>query len=54
MVVLNKWNRNWYEVTEVTDSSVTLKRKDGSQFTIAKKEYLYNYVRYYDNDICEK
>lgn len=49
LLVLNRWNRNWYEVIEVTDSSVTLKRKDGSQFTIAKKELYANYANIQGN-----
>lgn len=49
MFVLNRWNRNWYEVIKVTDSSATLQRKDGSQFTIAKKELYANYVNIQGN-----
>ena len=32
-----------YEVLEITDKNVTLQREDGSQFTIQKSEYFFNY-----------
>lgn len=41
--VLNRWNRKWYTVLEVTDKNVTLRREDGSQFTIQKSEYFFSY-----------
>ena len=44
MLVLNKWNKKTYKVIKMTDKEVTLERKDGSQFTIVKKEYFSNYV----------
>ena len=41
--VLNRWNRKWYTVLKVTDKEVTLRREDGSQFTIQKSEYFFSY-----------
>lgn len=43
MQVRNKWNGHFYTVIEKTDNSITLEREDGSQFTINKKEYFFNY-----------
>ena len=43
MLVRNKWNKKIYKVIEVKDGKVTLERKDGTQFTIAKAEYFFNY-----------
>ena len=43
MLVLNKWNKKTYKVIKMTDQDVTLERKDGSHFTIVKKEYFSNY-----------
>lgn len=43
MLVRNKWNSKMYEVLEITDKNVTLQRDDGSQFTIQKTDYFYNY-----------
>lgn len=54
MLVRNKWNRQLYEVLEIENGKVTLRRADGSTFTIAEKEYLANYIKHYDNNICEK
>ena len=45
MLVRNKWNRKTYEVLEIKDGKVTLKRSDGSVFTIAEKEYIANYIK---------
>lgn len=45
MLVRNKWNKKTYEVLKIENGKVTLKRKDGSVFTIAEKEYLANYVK---------
>ena len=42
-VVKNRWNRKIYQVVEVKEDKVTLKREDGSQFEIAKSEYFFNY-----------
>ena len=43
MTVKNKWNNKFYTLVDVTDTSVTLQRDDGSEFTIQKKEYFFNY-----------
>ena len=43
MLVRNKWNGKMYEVMEITDKNVTLRREDGSQFTIQKSEYFFSY-----------
>ena len=45
LLVRNKWNKKTYEVLEIKDRTVTLKRPDGTVFTIAEKEYLTNYVK---------
>lgn len=41
--VINRWNRREYLVVGETDKEVTLRRSDGSEFTIAKNEYYFNY-----------
>ena len=41
--VTNKWTGNVYTVLSMTDKEVTLRRSDGSEFTIAKCEYYFNY-----------
>ena len=43
MLVRNKWNDKKYLVLEITDKNVTLRRGDGSQFTIQKSEYFFSY-----------
>lgn len=45
MKVKNKWNGKIYIVLETneTDNTTTLKRDDGSQFTIQTKELYFNY-----------
>lgn len=43
MLVRNKWNNKKYLVLEITDKNVTLRREDGSQFTIQKSEYFFSY-----------
>ena len=43
MLVRNKWNNKMYKVLEITDKNVTLRRDDGSQFTIQKSEYFFGY-----------
>ena len=45
MIVKNKWNGKLYTVisTNETNSTVTLKRDDGSIFTIQTKELYSNY-----------
>ena len=52
MLVRNKWNKKTYEVLEIKDRTVTLKRPDGTVFTIAEKEYLANYVKIKLDIIC--
>ena len=42
-IVTNRWNRKEYLVVGETDKEVTLRRSDGSEFTIAKYEYYFNY-----------
>lgn len=41
--VTNKWTGNVYTVLNTTDKEVTLRRSDGSELTIAKCEYYFNY-----------
>ena len=43
MKVKNRWNNRFYAVLNMTDKEVTLRREDGSEFTIAKYEYYFNY-----------
>lgn len=43
MKVKNRWNNRFYEVLNMTDKEVTLRREDGSEFTIAKCEYHFSY-----------
>lgn len=43
MLVRNKWNKKTYEVLSRENGKVTLKRTDGSVFTIAEKEYFFSY-----------
>lgn len=45
MTVRNKWNKKTYEVLEIENGKVTLKREDGSVFTIVQKEYITNYIK---------
>lgn len=49
MLVLNRWNRNWYTVVKVEGNNVTLQRKDGSEFTIVKSELYANYTNILGN-----
>lgn len=42
--VKNRWNKKTYKVLMVEDNSVVLEREDGTQFTITKSEYFFNYV----------
>ena len=41
--VINNWNHREYLVVDMTDKEVTLRRSDGSELTIAKCEYYFNY-----------
>ena len=43
LLVRNKWNGKTYKVLETTDKIVKLQREDGTQFTIQKSEYFFNY-----------
>lgn len=50
MKVINKWNKKQYEVLEITDKEVKLKRlsdtyngKAVTTFAIAKSEYYFTY-----------
>lgn len=45
LTVRNKWNKKKYEVMNIENGKVTLKREDGTVFTIAEKEYLANYIK---------
>ena len=40
---VNRWNSKEYFVVDMTDKEATLRRSDGSEFTIAKREYYFNY-----------
>lgn len=54
MLVLNKWNRKVYKVTELTDRNVVLEREDGSKFTITAKSYCENYTKYNTKKVLTK
>ena len=43
MKVKNKWNGHFYIVKKMTDKEVTLEREDGTELTINKSEYFFNY-----------
>ena len=43
MVCKNKWTGKIYEVWEIGEKTVKLKREDGSIFEIPKREYQFNY-----------
>ena len=43
MTVKNKWNGGTYEVWEISEKTVKLKREDGTIFEISKSEYQFNY-----------
>ena len=44
MTVVNKWNTDkHYEVWEVSEKTVKLKREDGTIFEISKSEFNFNY-----------
>lgn len=43
MVVTNRWSKKKYEVWEISEKTVKLKREDGSIFEISKSEYQFNY-----------
>lgn len=43
MFVLNRWNNKHYEVVEITEKTIKLKREDGTIFEILKSEFNFNY-----------
>ena len=43
MIVINRWNKNHYEVWEIGEKSVKLKKEDGTIIEIAKSEFTFNY-----------
>jgi hypothetical protein len=43
MVVTNRWSKKKYEVWEISEKTVKLKREDGTVFEISKSEYQFNY-----------
>ncbi len=43
MYCVNKWSKNRYEVWEISEKTVKLKREDGTIFEITKSEYQFNY-----------
>lgn len=43
MQVVNKWNNNTYEVVKQEGNMVSLKRADGSVFTISYTEFKFSY-----------
>lgn len=43
MVVTNRWSKKRYEVWEISEKTVKLKREDGTIFEISKSEYQFNY-----------
>lgn len=52
MEVKNKWNSKTYTVKSFDNATdeVTLIREDGSEFTIAQKEYRFNYKEVEDGN----
>ena len=43
MTVKNKWSGKRYEVWEISEKTVKLKREDGTIIEISKSEYQFNY-----------
>lgn len=43
MLVKNKWNNKIYEVLEIGQKDVVLKREDDTAFTINMSEYVFSY-----------
>ena len=43
MIVTNRWSKKKYEVWEISEKTVKLKREDGTIFEITKSEYQSNY-----------
>lgn len=48
MKVKNKWNSKIYEVVKEEGITVTLKREDGSMFTITQSEFHSTYKKLND------
>lgn len=43
MIVINRWNKNHYEVWEIGEKNVKLKKESGEIIEISKSEYQFNY-----------
>lgn len=43
MIVINRWNKNHYEVWEIGEKTVKLKKESGEIIEISKSEYQFNY-----------
>ena len=43
MIVINRWNKNHYEVWEIGEKNVKLKKEDGSIIEITRSEFNINY-----------
>lgn len=43
MTVKNRWNNKHYEVIEITEKTIKLKREDDSVFEILKSEFNFSY-----------
>ena len=43
MVVTNRWSKKKYEVWEISEKTVKLKREDGTIIEISNSEYQFNY-----------
>jgi hypothetical protein len=43
MVCVNKWNSGKYEIWEMGEDYVILKRENGETFKITRKEFNFNY-----------
>ena len=43
MFVINRWSKKHYEVWEISEKTVKLKREDGTIIEISKSEYQFNY-----------
>jgi hypothetical protein len=43
MVCVNKWNSGRYEIWEMGEDYVILKRENGETFKITRKEFNFNY-----------
>lgn len=50
MEAKNKWNGRMYDIVQVSDKEVTLRRASGSIFTIQRKEFDFNYIKIGDKN----